>query len=48
MTDLDQVTDQFNGATDGTVAIDVEHLLVAGSREVVRALQLRTGRPYPS
>jgi ubiquinone/menaquinone biosynthesis C-methylase UbiE len=32
MTDLDQLVDQFNQATDGTVAIDVEYLLVVASK----------------
>jgi ubiquinone/menaquinone biosynthesis C-methylase UbiE len=32
MTDLDQLVDQFNRATDGTVAIDVEYLLVVARK----------------
>jgi hypothetical protein len=32
MTDLDQLTDQFNRATDGTVAIDAEYLLVVARK----------------
>jgi ubiquinone/menaquinone biosynthesis C-methylase UbiE len=32
MTQLDEVVDQFNRATDGTVAIDVEYLLVVASK----------------
>ena len=32
MTELDQLTDQFNRATDGTVAIDVEYLLVVARK----------------
>jgi hypothetical protein len=32
MTQLDELTEQFNRATDGTVAIDVEYLLVVASK----------------
>jgi hypothetical protein len=32
MTDLEQLTDQFNQATDGTVAIDEEYLLVVARK----------------
>jgi len=32
MTQLDQLTDQFNRATDGTVAIDAEYLLVVARK----------------
>jgi ubiquinone/menaquinone biosynthesis C-methylase UbiE len=32
MTQLDELVDQFNRATDGTVAIDVEYLLVVASK----------------
>jgi SAM-dependent methyltransferase len=32
MTELDQLTDQFNRATDGTVAIDAEYLLVVARK----------------
>jgi ubiquinone/menaquinone biosynthesis C-methylase UbiE len=32
MTDLDELVDQFNRATDGTVAIDVEYLLVVATK----------------
>ena len=32
MTQFDEVVDQFNRATDGTVAIDVEYLLVVASK----------------
>jgi hypothetical protein len=32
MTQLDEVVDQFNRATDGTVAIEVEYLLVVARK----------------
>ena len=32
MTQFDELVDQFNQATDGTVAIDVEYLLVVASK----------------
>ena len=32
MTQFDELVDQFNRATDGTVAIDVEYLLVVASK----------------
>jgi hypothetical protein len=32
MTQLDELVDQFNRATDGTVAIDVEYLLVVARK----------------
>jgi hypothetical protein len=32
MTQLEELVDQFNQATDGTVAIDVEYLLVVASK----------------
>ena len=32
MTQLDELVDQFNRASDGTVAIDVEYLLVVASK----------------
>jgi hypothetical protein len=32
MTQLDELVDQFNQATDGTVAIEVEYLLVVASK----------------
>ena len=32
MTQLDELVDQFNRATDGTVAIDAEYLLVVASK----------------
>jgi hypothetical protein len=32
MTQFDELVDQFNRASDGTVAIDVEYLLVVASK----------------
>jgi hypothetical protein len=32
MTQLDELTEQFNRATDGTVAIDAEYLLVVARK----------------